>query len=345
MRCAGWGMGLGVAAMIVASAAGRSQGTLIGPALYAVEGAPFSATIELVWEGNGKDDPGRRVSRVMRDSAGRQRFEMPAVDAALAAGQAPVVTIYDVPGGKIFKLDVAHQTATVQTMTHVGRTVTTDLAARRGFPCHAPEDRELLGVTTVAGLEACGQGSGSARVGDDGDLSYEHTLWLSTSYLMPVMEHGNNATRGKWTQKVIELDPREPDQALFVVPPGYEIKDGAGPEPAVPRGIAASAAPATGVTPGGGKVSPPAVLFAPEPQFSEEARQAKVGGNVLVYLQVDENGNPKNVRVLRGVGMGLDQKAVEAVKRYKFRPATQDGHPVTVEMNVQVNFQIFKSKP
>ena len=91
----------------------------------------------------------------------------------------------------------------------------------------------------------------------------------------------------------------------------------------------------------GGSVSAPVVLYQPEPEFSEEARKAKVAGNVLVYLQVDENGRPQHVRVLRGIGLGLDEKAVEAVRNYKFKPAMKGGHPVAVEMNVEVNFQIF----
>ena len=91
----------------------------------------------------------------------------------------------------------------------------------------------------------------------------------------------------------------------------------------------------------GGGVHAPEVLFAPEPQFSDEARKAKVSGNVLVYLQVDTNGMPTHVRVLRGIGMGLDQKAIEAVQAYKFKPAMENGKPVTVEMNVEVNFNIY----
>ena len=91
----------------------------------------------------------------------------------------------------------------------------------------------------------------------------------------------------------------------------------------------------------GGGVSKPEVLFAPEPEFSEEARKAKVAGNVLVYLQVDTQGRPINVRVIRGIGLGLDEKAMEAVRKYKFKPAMENGHPVVVEMNVEVNFQIF----
>ena len=91
----------------------------------------------------------------------------------------------------------------------------------------------------------------------------------------------------------------------------------------------------------GGGVSAPVVLFAPEPEFSEEARKAKVAGNVLVYLQVDANGHPTHVRVLRGIGLGLDEKAMEAVRQYKFKPAMENGRPVAVEMNVEVNFTIF----
>lgn len=90
----------------------------------------------------------------------------------------------------------------------------------------------------------------------------------------------------------------------------------------------------------GGGVSAPTVVSAPEPAFTEEARQAKVSGKVLVYLQVGPDGRPMHVRVVKGLGMGLDQKAVEAVRQYKFKPAMRDGHPVTVEMNVDVNFQI-----
>ena len=91
----------------------------------------------------------------------------------------------------------------------------------------------------------------------------------------------------------------------------------------------------------GGGVSAPQLIYQVEPEFSEEARKAKVAGNVLVNLWVDTNGLPSHVRVIRGVGMGLDEKAVEAVRQYKFRPAMENGKPVLVELNVEVNFQIF----
>jgi len=91
----------------------------------------------------------------------------------------------------------------------------------------------------------------------------------------------------------------------------------------------------------GGGVSAPVVIFQVDPEFSEEARKAKFMGVVTVNLWVDEKGNPQHVRVLRGVGMGLDEKAMEAVKQYKFKPAMEGGKPVLVELNIEVNFQIF----
>jgi len=91
----------------------------------------------------------------------------------------------------------------------------------------------------------------------------------------------------------------------------------------------------------GGSVRPPVVISSIDPEFSEEARKDKFSGNVEVYLWVNEHGNPSHVRVVRGVGMGLDEKAVEAVRQYKFKPAMQNGKPVKVDLYIDVNFQIF----
>ena len=91
----------------------------------------------------------------------------------------------------------------------------------------------------------------------------------------------------------------------------------------------------------GGSIRPPVPIYAPDPEFSEEARKAKFSGNVEVYLWVDEQGNPSHIKIARGVGMGLDEKAIEAVRQYKFKPAMQNGKPVKVDLYIEVNFQIF----
>jgi TonB family protein len=92
----------------------------------------------------------------------------------------------------------------------------------------------------------------------------------------------------------------------------------------------------------GGAVSAPVVTFEPEAEFSDEARRAKYQGIVVVSIIVDAQGNPQNARVVRSLGMGLDEKALEAVRKYKFRPAMKDGRtPVPVAMNVEVNFRLY----
>lgn len=91
----------------------------------------------------------------------------------------------------------------------------------------------------------------------------------------------------------------------------------------------------------GGGVSAPQLIYAPDPEFSDEARRAKYQGVCVVSLIVDAQGNPQDVRVIRHLGMGLDQKAVQAVRQYKFKPAMLNGKPVAVEVNIEVNFHIY----
>jgi protein TonB len=91
----------------------------------------------------------------------------------------------------------------------------------------------------------------------------------------------------------------------------------------------------------GGGVQAPRPLETPDPEYSEEARKAKYQGVVVLWLVVGPDGRPKNIKVERPLGMGLDQKAVEAVQHWKFEPATKDGKPVAVQINVEVNFRLY----
>jgi TonB family protein len=90
----------------------------------------------------------------------------------------------------------------------------------------------------------------------------------------------------------------------------------------------------------GGGVTAPALLYKVEPEYSEEARKAKYQGTVLLYVQVDPSGKAVNIRVLHSLGLGLDEKAMEAVKKWKFKPGVKDGKPVTVEAQIEVNFRL-----
>jgi periplasmic protein TonB len=90
----------------------------------------------------------------------------------------------------------------------------------------------------------------------------------------------------------------------------------------------------------GGGVSSPQLLTKVEPEYSEEARKAKFQGTVLLYVEVDEKGLPRNIRVIRPLGLGLDQKAIEAVEKWKFIPGKKDGKPVAVQAQIEVNFRL-----
>jgi len=90
----------------------------------------------------------------------------------------------------------------------------------------------------------------------------------------------------------------------------------------------------------GGGVSAPSVLFRVEPEYSEEARKAKWQGTVVLVLVVDAAGKAQNVRVVRSLGLGLDQKAIEAVSYWIFKPGFKDGKPVPVVATIEVNFRL-----
>lgn len=85
----------------------------------------------------------------------------------------------------------------------------------------------------------------------------------------------------------------------------------------------------------------PRLVYGPDPAFSNEARRKKFQGVCIVSLIVDTQGNAREVEVVRRLGMGLDQKAVDTVRRYKFKPATLDGKPVAVRVKVEINFKIY----
>jgi TonB family protein len=118
--------------------------------------------------------------------------------------------------------------------------------------------------------------------------------------------------------------------------------------PAVP---AASAAPAPIQQPSrptdakprrvGGGIKPPTLLHSTEPEFNEVARRLKYSGIAVVNVWVKPDGAVTHLSIVRGIGLGLDERALIAVQQYKFAPAMQNDNPVLVELSVEVNFQIF----
>lgn len=121
----------------------------------------------------------------------------------------------------------------------------------------------------------------------------------------------------------IEPDIEMPDtDVIFGIPDG--------PPPTEP----------TGPIRVGGDVKAPEKVTFPSPQYTEIARKARIQGVVIIEAIIDKAGNVTNVKILKGLPMGLDQSAADAVKKWKFKPATLNGKPVAVIYNLTVNFQL-----
>jgi TonB family protein len=84
----------------------------------------------------------------------------------------------------------------------------------------------------------------------------------------------------------------------------------------------------------------PQVIYKVEPEYSEEARKMKYQGSVLLAIDVDVNGQAINIRVIRQAGLGLDERAIEAVHQWRFRPALSGDKPVVAPATVEVSFHL-----
>jgi len=121
---------------------------------------------------------------------------------------------------------------------------------------------------------------------------------------------------------------------------------GSGKGGGIGSGNGAGVGPGSGGGMGGGVytigkgITKPEVLKQVEPEYSEDARKAKYQGTVVLSLVVDEAGHAQQIKVTRSLGLGLDQKAIEAVQKWLFKPGTKDGKPVAVYASIEVNFRL-----
>ena len=86
----------------------------------------------------------------------------------------------------------------------------------------------------------------------------------------------------------------------------------------------------------------PRKIQSPEPEYTEEARAKRIEGSVLLKGEIGTDGRVTNIRLARGLGHGLDQKAVECLRKWQFAPATRQGEPVTVQANFEINFRLLR---
>ncbi len=88
------------------------------------------------------------------------------------------------------------------------------------------------------------------------------------------------------------------------------------------------------------KTTPPAVIFKVDPEYSEQARKARYSGVVTLLAEIDATGRVTSVTVMRGLGLGLDEKAVEALAHWRFRPGMKDGNPAPAQVQAELGFRL-----
>jgi TonB family protein len=129
----------------------------------------------------------------------------------------------------------------------------------------------------------------------------------------------------------------------FYLNPGRRIRTVSRPEQGGGWTASADNTPTAGegTLRGNGGGTKPSAIYAPNPPFSEQARKAKVQGTILLAVSVTASGDVADVKVVKGLGSGLDESAVATVRTWKFKPGTEDGTPVKSEINVEVSFHLF----
>ncbi len=153
-----------------------------------------------------------------------------------------------------------------------------------------------------------------------------------------------------------DLQPPPIDMAQFgdplgrIGPPSNGPGSGSGIGTGAGGGVGSDAGPGVGPGSGGGVgggvfrvgggVSAPQLIHRVDPEYSEEARKAKHQGTVELYVEVAADGRAHKIVVRRGLGLGLDEKAIEAVRQWRFKPAMKNGKPVTVGALVTVHFRL-----
>ena len=297
-----------------------------------VAGLPFSGVMVWTTTGTLSGHTMRTESAVARDSAGRTYSEQrtPQIAGMKDDSRRIGFTVQD----PIAKTILTCQTQTLECTV----TALKERGVVRMMQVDAP-GTEDLGAESIGGVVVTHtRESGRVQSNRPGDadgvmLKLTRDAWFSSDLQTPLRVVLADEQTGERRFDLQITDRKEPDAALFVMPKQYKLVDA--PTPIKPLPLP------PGVERIGNGVSAPRVLRAPEPEFSEEARRIKFSGNVLVSLIVNEQGLATDIKVQRGAGHGLDEKAVEAVQKYKFRPAMKDGVPVKVQMMVEVNFQRF----
>jgi TonB family protein len=342
------------------SSEGRVTEWVYGERIPAVRGLPFSAKVELETVSQLQDGTlitHKTYNLDARDSAGRTHNEMR--NWITAEGEEPKLT-------RVELYDPATRTRTdLFPLTKLARQWVV-AAAAQATPVAAtakPETtREEIGTDTIEGLPVKGtrvtQTYATGALGNDRPLTIVTEYWFAAELRLNLLTKRTDPRYGVQTVRVTELQRQEPDATLFAIGDDYKVVNEAGPtqvaqgpgatdEKASAEKAAASTAGASGgalagiARPGVAGVTIPACVYCPDPSFTDAARAAKFNGSVVLQVVVTADGHAENISVVRKAGYGLEQSAIETVRKWQFRPAKgPDGNPVATIVPIEVTFRI-----
>ena len=208
--------------------------------------------------------------------------------------------------------------------------------------------RENLGPDTIEGLAVRGtrvnQTYAVGTLDNDRPLTIATESWYSDEMKINLLTKRTDPRYGVQTVRVTELRREEPDASMFSAPQEYRVADERVGQQESSQGVAAGALPPLpkGVAPAGvNGTTVPKCVYCPNPSYSDEARAAKIAGSVVLRVVVSSTGHAENVVVMRRLGYGLEEKAIEAVQNWQFQPAvSRDGLAVPVVVPVEVTFRL-----
>lgn len=256
------------------------------------------------------------IRREYRDSQGRTRRDQPLYAQLPDSKDAPrIVTIDDPAAGVEYVLEPRRRIA--------HKFLVTAGPAERS-PAETATVNETLGVQLIRGVRAEGVRRTLTIADEPRTVTIE--TWIASDLRIVMQEHTSDPLDGETNIQMTSLHTEEPLASLFQVPADYRMVDEAGDF--------------TIAYPMRSHVSAPEVISRVQAKYTDDARRFGIQGVVLLSAAVDESGRARDIHVERSVEPGLDQEAIKAVRLWRFRPGEQDGHPVRVNVNVEVTFSL-----
>ena len=338
---------------------GRVAEWMYGEHIPAVPGLPFSAKVELELVNQLQDGTlitHKTYNLDARDHLGRTRNEARNWINPVEGAEPRLtrIELYD-PSTRA-RTNLFPLTKTARQWT-VGSPVPASAPSAQTASSKPETSKENIGSDSIEGLSVRGvrisQTYPPGALGNDRPLTIVTESWYSEDLKINLLTKRTDPRYGVQTVRVTELARQEPDAALFAISDEYKLfketvqrlaAQGSGePDGALGTNMGgAPGLPSAGIAQAGiGGVTAPRCLYCPDPSFSEEARRAKIGGIVVLKVVITADGRAEDIQVVKGPGYGLEQRAIEAVKNWRFKPAEgADGIPVTYQAAIQVTFKI-----